>query len=458
MSMQDATNWREQFGPGESVQRIRPRESFDYILNPHKGTTTYQRFNGEAPEPIDGHWCDAGPLPRPPYSGTTKNVGYTDTTVVYLRWLWKTFEPERGKRNWAILDEYLKTAGERGQTVQFRLNTYDIGFQDWWYWDTGGKTAPGGDEPDINDPNWFECLGETIRELGQRYDGHPLLDTVDAVYGGMWGEGGGNANEETTAAFIDLYTEAFKKTHVMVMEGEYSMACAAKKKLGWRADCFGDQRRATAPGIVPDDLCWNHMMDRYPFIVAESGCQDNWRHGPVTMESCWTVGYWQKKGWDLDWIIDQGMKYHMTYFMPKSCAFPDEWMDKLVDFNKKMGYRFVPRQMMMPLDVQRGQAIEVKAWIDNLGCAPIYKPYKFALQIRQGKRSEVVPFEFDIRTWMPGYTCFTEQVRMPDWMEDGDVQVDIGLVDEQGTPRVRFAVMDVAEDGWYPATQMRVAD
>jgi hypothetical protein len=81
-----------------------------YIRNPHKGTTTYQRFNGEACEPLDGQWCDAGPLVRTPFSGSLKNDNYTDTTVAYIRWEWKKFEPVQGQRNWALLDEYLQTA------------------------------------------------------------------------------------------------------------------------------------------------------------------------------------------------------------------------------------------------------------------------------------------------------------------------------------------------------------
>lgn len=457
MALSTADSWRRQFSADQTIQRVRPTESFDYILNPHKGTTTYQRFNGEAPEPLDGHWNDAGPLPRPPYSGTNRNVNYTDTTVVYLRWLWKTFEPARGKRNWALLDEYIKTAGERGQTVQFRFNTYDIGFEDWWYWDTGATKAENG-EPNINDPRWYECYSDLIREFGSRYDGHPLLDTVDVVYGGMWGEGGGNATRETIEKFIDLYMSAFRKTHLMVMEGDEALAYAAKHKLGWRADCFGDLRRATAPGKIPDHLCWNHMFDRYPFMLAAAGCQDCWKHGPVTMETCWHVGHWWKNGWDLDYIIDQGLKYHMTYFMPKSNAFPEEWMDKLVRFNMKMGYRFVPRQIYLPLDIKKGHNIQLKAWIDNVGCAPIYRQYRFALRLSQGNRSEILPCRVDIRTWMPDFNFFTENLQIPAWVQPGEVKVDMGLIDVHDKPRVRFAIREVAADGWHPITSMHCVE
>jgi hypothetical protein len=40
-------DWRGRFGPDETIQRVRPTETFRYLPNPHKGTTTFQRFNGD---------------------------------------------------------------------------------------------------------------------------------------------------------------------------------------------------------------------------------------------------------------------------------------------------------------------------------------------------------------------------------------------------------------------------
>jgi len=443
------------FGASESRQRVRPTESREYIRNPHKGTTTYQRFNGEAADPMDGHWTDAGPLVRAPWSGSLSNPDYTDTTVAYLRWDWKKFEPRPGERNWALLDEYLKTAESRGQTVQFRFNTYDEGFQDWWYWGTGAGKAPNG-EPDINDPLWYEHFGDLIRDFGTRYDGHPLIDTVDTSIGGMWGEGACNATRETTEKFIDLYMDAFRTTKLMVLEGDDTLSYAAKHKLGWRADCYGDLRQGGAPGVVPNHLVWNHQMDRYPFMLSKNGCMDNWKHSPVTYETCWHVGHWYNKRWDIDFLIDQALMHHTTYFMPKSNAFPAAWMDKLVNFNKRLGYRFVPRQLMMPLRVKRGENVQLEGWIDNIGCAPIYVPYTFVLRISQHGRSENMAFKADIRNWLPGQNFVKETLRMPLWLQPGEVRVDLGLVDRVGRPRVRFAITEVDQDGWHPVTGMIV--
>jgi hypothetical protein len=47
MTLRKNCRWRDQFGPAETVQRVRPKESQAYLANPHRGTTTFQRFNGD---------------------------------------------------------------------------------------------------------------------------------------------------------------------------------------------------------------------------------------------------------------------------------------------------------------------------------------------------------------------------------------------------------------------------
>ena len=99
--------WRDAFHKDEVLQRVRPQESQDYLPNPHRGTTTFQRFNGDDLYP-GLHWDDSkGPLEFPPFSGdplSLHNPKYPDTTLSYCRWLWSiidyftsssTFEPRR---------------------------------------------------------------------------------------------------------------------------------------------------------------------------------------------------------------------------------------------------------------------------------------------------------------------------------------------------------------------------
>ena len=95
MSAEEESRWRDVFGPEEVIQRVRPKESDKYLLNPHKGTTTFQRFNGDALYP-GLSWNDReGPVEFKPFDGNLKNPRYPDTTISYCRWLWSVIEPER---------------------------------------------------------------------------------------------------------------------------------------------------------------------------------------------------------------------------------------------------------------------------------------------------------------------------------------------------------------------------
>ena len=149
--------WRDAFGKDEVVQRVRPKESFAYIPNPHRGTTTFQRFQGDALCPTI-QWCDRdGPTEFAPVARIRDNVKFIPrTTLTYCRWPWSWIEPEKGKFRWEIIDNTLKTARERGQTAQLRFQPYtspvntlrnppkakrfppevSVDVPD-WYWDTG---------------------------------------------------------------------------------------------------------------------------------------------------------------------------------------------------------------------------------------------------------------------------------------------------------------------------------
>lgn len=459
------------FAPGQTIQRIRPRESLANLRNPHKGTATFQRFNGD---PLyDGNrWDDrVAPTEFRPFDGNVKNDRYPDTTIAYCRWLWSVMEPEEGRYRWDIIDGALEAARLRGQTLQVRMQPYAQDDLPQWFWDAGGvrqrkPTNYRFCEPDINHPVYIRHWTEFIRAFGRRYDGHPDLESFDVAFGGPWGEMGGNANRRTAKTIVDAYLRAFRKTQLVSMLGTHGCAYGAMtgRALGWRADCYGDLR-FEGEGAAPAGQRWCHMYDAYPKEVFRDGVCQSWKQAPVTLETCWTVGHWHEKGWDIDWIIDQGYRYHVSVFMPKSCYIPEEWTDKIDEFNRRMGYRYVLRQLLLPVEVKAGGPMRTEVWIDNVGCAPIYRRHRFAYRFRQGGREAVVQSKQDIRTWMPGHTWFSERVTAPAWLQPGAAKVDVGIVDGRGqeqapaereVARVRLAIEGVREDGWHPMAMLVV--
>jgi len=455
--------WRRCFSADQVIQRVRPRESHAYILNPHKGTTTFQRFNGD-PLYEGSRWNDrVAPMEFKPFRGRLKYERYPDTTIAYCRWIWSVIEPEKGKYRWDIIDGALEAARVRGQTLQLRLQPYAGDDLPEWFWEMGGvrqrrPTTYGFREPDLNHPSYLKHWGGFIRAAGRRFDGHPNLESFDIAYGGPWGEAGGNASRGTAAKLAEVYLRSFKRTQLLSMLGTHGCGYAAKtgRAIGWRADCFGDVRQE-GRGVVPDRLCWNHMYDAYPKELAHCGVEEAWKSAPVTFETCWTVGHWHEKGWDVDWILEQGLRYHISVFMPKSCYIPEELMDKIMEFNRRMGYRFVLRQMTLPLEAKPGQSFKVEVSLENVGVAPIYRPYQFAYRFRQGGREEVVPSRQDPRKWLPDHIWFSERIRFPRWLRRGSVRLDVGMVNpETGKPRVRLAIEEVRGDGWHPMTMLDV--
>jgi len=456
--------WRKPFASKEVIQRVRPTESDEYLYNPHKGTTTFQRFNGDPLYP-GNRWSDAvGPMDFPPFDGdprTLKNERYLPTTLSYCRWVWKVIEPEKGKYRWDIIDGALRAAHERGQTLQMRIQPTAgrAGFPE-WFWETGAPRLRRGRATDYNCPQYIKHWTELIRVVGKRYDGHPDLESFDIAYAGPCGETGGNATDRTAETLVDAYLDSFHKTQLISMAGTHGSRYAASKKgrhIGWRVDCFGDLHVSHPEEGVPEGLGWNHMMETYPRSIARCHLEDAWKTAPVTLETCWTVGYWHNKKWDIDFILEWGLRHHASVFMPKSCYIPDEWREKFEAFNKHLGYRFVLRQVTMPLEAKPGDKVQFDVYLDNVGVAPIYRDYKLAIRFTQREVVEIVRFENDIRQWLPGAKWFSEKLTYPKTLRPGVVKVDMAVVDPAtDEPVVRFAVKETGEDGWLPLRYMDV--
>lgn len=444
-------------GEEEVVQRIRPTETWSYLRNPHKGCATFQRFNGDPLYPTDRDWTDEiAPLTFPPFGGKLANRNYPDTTIAYLRWVWRVIEPKPGRYRWSIVAGALKAAKARGQTLQVRIQPYTMETPPPdWLWELGAKRgrrqevwwpyAPGW-EPDINHPAYIRAWASLVRSFGKRFNGHPDLESVDIAIGGPYAESGGNASKKTIEYFLNLHARAFSRTELVVNECGRQIAAGVRKGMGWRCDGYGDARRGDSAAEP-----WAHMYDCYPRNLAAAGAQDAWRKAPVTLESAGVVGSWYRRGSDIEWIIEQGYKYHPTVFMPKSCAIPKEWSEKIERFCRRIGYRFVLRQLTLPYEVTPGEKMRVELFIDNVGCAPIYRPYTLAFRFRQGEVSQVVRAKADIRKWLPEHSWVDERILFPRKFKRGRARVDVAIIDPKtGDPKVKFAIEDIGEDGWHP--------
>ena len=420
------------------------------LVNPGMGIQTFQRFNGDPINP-GLKWSEEGPTAK------LESVGkpdFPDTSIAYCRWFWNALEPEHRKVRWEILDNALEQARLHHQTLAIRLMPYDQSHPlPEWYRNSGARRAnqptdKDGDiwQPDFSDPLYLKYWGELVAAAGARYDGHPYLDSVDISSVGYWGEGWSDYMPPFPyqKALIDIWLEAFRRTPLLMnFDQEKALAYGVQQGAGWRLDCWGDMRSLSGGN-------WCHMLDFYPQQIARAGLQDVWQRSPVSLEACWVPGYWRKQGWDLNYILEQALRWHVSSVNVKSSAIPPEWKKQFEEFQKKMGYRFVLRRLEYPKSVKAGMMMSVHMWWLNAGVAPVYREYWLAVELRSASGSAVIKLPVDVRKWLPGDAVSDGTLYVPEALKPGAYRFRVALLDPRTEqPAIKLAIEGRQPDGWY---------
>jgi hypothetical protein len=436
-----------------NVVVVRPKEIHDVLINPGMGITTFQRFNGQEPNP-PLKWSEVGPVTKLPQAATRPD--FPDTSVSYCRWYWNVLEPELGKFNWAIVDLAIAEARAHGQKLAIRLMPYsNEGPLPEWFRKSGAKRANKETDkdgkiwqPDFSDPLYFKYWSELVAEAGLRYDGNPYLDSVDISSVGYWGEGWSPYMPAFSfqKALIDIWLDAFKRTPLLMNFDEpEALAYGTQHGAGWRLDCWGDMRVSSSDPYFPAE-----MLEIYPQQIVRTGIQDVWQKNPVSLETCYTVPGWNERGYDVDYILAQGLRWHVSTVNIKSSPIPGEWKAKFEDFQKKIGYRFILRRLEYSKTVKPGTLMPVHMWWLNDGIAPVYSEYDLVLELRSPQKSARIRIPVDIRKWLPGDAVFDGSVYIPEELSEGSYDVRVAMLDPRtGDPAIRLAIEGRQADGWY---------
>lgn len=227
------------------------------------------------------------------------------------------------------------------------------------------------------------------------------------------------------------------------------MDCNRSPTVGWRVDCLGD--------LGGFSSTWCHMYDYYPQAIINFGVKDVWKKAPVTLEVCWVMQHWKDMGWDVDYIIDESLKWHISSFNAKSSPVPEAWWPQVNRWLKKMGYRLALRKFTYPSLVQPGSELAFTSWWENKGVAPCYRPFRLTLRLEKGSKRVILVTSADVRTWLPGDNLFDGIVGVPTDTAPGEYKLDIGLLDERtDQPRVKLAIEGRRPDGWYRLGPIKV--
>jgi hypothetical protein len=439
-----------------------PKEIGDVLVNPGMGIQTFQRVKG-APTNPPTRWSEVGPAEKIERAQTPPD--FPDSSIAYFRWFWWQIEPEPGRYRWDIIDLAIAEAREQNQQVAIRLMPYDQKNPlPEWYRNSGARRANKPEDkdgaiwsPDADDPLYRKHWGGLIKAFAERYDGHPGLDSVDISTAGYWGEGWGPylPSWETHRALLDLYLDGFQRTPLLVNFDELQvLRYATERGAGWRLDCWGDMRGQYWESW---GRRWSHMLDFYPLQLVRAGAQDVWQRSPVSLETCWTPAYWKEQNFDLDYILEQALRWHASSINIKSAPIPPEWRAKFDEFQKKIGYRFILRRFELPRRLRAGQMAPVSLWWLNKGVAPVYREYQLAFELRSERGAARIPTRADPRRWLPGDALFESTVYVPDTLTPGSYRLRVALLDPRtGAPAIRLAIEGRQPDGWYDIGEVRV--
>jgi len=384
------------------------------------------------------------------------------TSIAYFRLYWRFLEPAEDDYRWDLIDRALRTAAERGQTLMLRIAPYGQGKErdipDWLREMVGESKdlAHTSWVIDPEDPRYVRHFTDMVRDLGARYDGHSDMESVDLAIVGFWGEGAGSEllSDRTRKELVDAYIDSFKKTHLVMLltykkTNGYGLS---RRNVGWRVDCLGDLGFWAKPPNY-----WTHMYDLYPQSMIRTGMRDAWEKAPVSLESCGTMNRWLRDGYDLDYIIEQSLKWHISSFNNKSSPVPNEYRQQVEMWLNKMGYRFVLRRFSCPAVVRQHGTLPFETWWENRGVAPCYRMFPLALRLKSGKRTEIFILDADIRDWLPGDIVYDSSISLPYDMPEGEYDLELAIVDQRTRiPKVKLAIKGRTPDGWYSLGKITV--
>lgn len=421
--------------------------SNELLRNPHKGFSSFQRFRGDSLnfDTPDLEWAvERGwmmeELPEGELFCGKYGVGYPDPTLCYFRIPWNMLEPEPGRYDFTYLDFVLEEATRRGQKaiLRFPPNANRPGPLELPQWFVDAVKMPPREIKDGRTPLvplYFDSYSNFIRAVAAHIDGDPRVSLVDMALVSAWGEGAQSdmLTEAQWKQLVDAYVYGFRKTPLVGFHCHPDSVLYANtvRPVGVRADCLGDM---------------NHHMTAF-YVRTFSHFNGLWEKAPIAFEVCWVMEHWRRNGWDVDFIIEQSLGWHVSTFNEKSVAIPEELMGKCEEWTKRMGYRFTLRLVDFPDAAAPGDTMHFAVYLQNLGVAPIYHRYPLVLRLR-GESGAVYDFETDadITAWLPGTHRWEGSITLPANMAKGKYALEIGITD--GDTVVQLATDAPARDGF----------
>lgn len=367
---------------------------------------------------------------------------HPDSRTMFVSSRWAHIEKEEGRYDWSGLERQLDQVLAGGRVACLRVAPYALGTDDVPAW-LRRRNPQKPDFPfwqiDPNRSDYAACWARFIHRLGQHVDGRPGLMAVDMAIVGAWGEGGGTEfmRPEALQPIVQAYMDSFHVTPLLAQLHDPASVRAINalgRNVGIRMDCLGDMGGFHGKK-------WSHMLDFYPQNIVNFGMAEAWKKAPVCFEACWTMQDWFRAGWDLDYIIDESLKWHISCFANKGTPVPEAWREKTTRWLNRMGYRYELRRAQIAAG---DSPLRLRTHWVNVGAAPCYAPYRLIYQLTDaGGRQHTQVASADIRAWLPGEDHLAEDVLTPPAPSPQTYRLAVGI----DTGIAQLGMIDLAVEG-----------
>jgi len=446
-----------------------------YQLAPKKPTPNYVDLKGYQDDitvlnnPHKGwyiHYVDNG-LNRTFYrDGIKKPDDIADipgTKYLYLRLDWIDLEATEGNFDFSIIDETFRTYEPYGYKFIFRLCTYEANNDSPatpdWVFDYGAKQLKTDAEPEpvYDDPIFLKYLDKFVAAFAERYDGHPLIESMDIGTFGTWGEGHtsfGSWTHYPAEAYykhVDMHIRHFTKTRLTM---NYGILVAIYDTDPEAAREMTKYAYDKGMGIRDDSLGVPYYTQRYGYdtLITHDLFDVFYKKAPVDIE----FGHYRQTG--LPEYFKDG--YPMLEGLKRSHAtfagfhgYVDRWLKDNINFHNYIANRLGYWYFIDGYDFGDNC---LNLWVRNGGFAPAYYGYTAKVMLCKGDKAYTVfEGEADNKNWQPDEQCVQGYNLDLSAVPKGEYDLCIGLF--EGNTPIRLGLnQKLYENGFYTLGSINV--